>query len=413
MSRIITAFAQLRWVGSQLSRRVGEQRLTQVAGSLTFTTVLSLVPLFAVALALFTAFPLFRQFRDAFEDYLLASLLPPAMSANILNYINQFAAKASRLTAVGGVFLFLGALSVMLTIDAALNQIWRVRRPRPLIQRVLIYWAALTLGPLLLGLSLWASSWLASSSAGLIAQVPLALDVALLIGPILLTAFALSGLFMLVPNRPVRWVDAFVGALLAAVIFELMKIGFAYYVTRFPTYNRIYGAFAVLPLFLLWVYLSWLVLLLGATVAALMPNLRTRPASRRGHSPAEELRLALDLLAELSQQNSEAPAGRTLMALVAGLHAEPERLEAWLERWRTWGWVQRSDEQSGHRWVLLQPLAELPFAPVMEAVLWAGREPAGELPAGLIQLRQAAVGLNLDQAVAQGVQHGIGRLGHE
>ncbi len=390
-----------------------EQRLTQVAGSLTFTTVLSLVPLFAVALALFTAFPLFRQFRDAFEDYLLASLLPPAMSENILNYINQFAAKASRLTAVGGVFLFLGALSVMLTIDTALNQIWRVRRPRPLLHRVLIYWAALTLGPLLLGLSLWASSWLASSSAGLIAQVPLALDLALLLGPILLTALALSGLFMLVPNRPVRWLDAFAGALLAAVIFELMKIGFAYYVTRFPTYNRIYGAFAVLPLFLLWVYLSWLVLLLGATVSALLPSLRTRPAGRRGHAPADELKLAQDLARCLADAMAGQSPGLTITELATRLKADVERVEVWLERFRGWGWVQRGDEQAAHRWVLLKPLSELPFVQLLDAVLWTGRQPTGNLPTGLEHLRHAAAGLTLEQAIAQGIEHGVGRLGHE
>ncbi len=141
-----------------------DKNLTQVAASLTFTTVLGLVPLLAVILSLFTAFPLFSEFRVALEDFLAANLMPYAMSSNIMAYLNEFAAKASGLTAIGSMALIVTSILLIRTIDDAFNSIWQVEHQRPLRQRILVYWAIISLGPILTGASLWASSLVAQQS---------------------------------------------------------------------------------------------------------------------------------------------------------------------------------------------------------------------------------------------------------
>src|SRR5262252_2144624 len=153
-------------------RRARDVRLSQVAGSLTFTTVLSLVPLLAVALAVFSAFPLFAEYRSALEKALVTSLLPEQISNVILRYLREFSAQASRVTAFGLVFLVAAALLMILTVDRVLNDIWQVRYRRPLAQRVLIYWALLTIGPLIFGGSLALTSYLASLSGQVAQKLP-------------------------------------------------------------------------------------------------------------------------------------------------------------------------------------------------------------------------------------------------
>ena len=162
---------RMREVLSFAEARSRDVRMGQVAGSLTFTTMLSVVPLFAVALSLFTAFPLFAHFRGELETFMLKAL-PGQISETVLRYVNEFAAQASRLTAIGVVFLGVTALSMIITVDHVLNDIWRVRDRRPLAQRVLIYWAIISLGPVLIGASLSASSYLWSLSSEAVQQLP-------------------------------------------------------------------------------------------------------------------------------------------------------------------------------------------------------------------------------------------------
>ena len=154
------------------------EKLLQVASSLTFTTVLAIVPMLAVVLSLFTALPVFQEFRVALEDFLANSLMPPSVSDNIMEYLNQFARQASRLTAIGGAFLLVTSLLLIMTIDKAFNDIWHVTRQRPLPQRALVYWAVITLGPVVAGASLWATSFVARESMGLVRDVPEILSMA-------------------------------------------------------------------------------------------------------------------------------------------------------------------------------------------------------------------------------------------
>jgi membrane protein len=334
------------------ARRAADVRLAQVAGSLTFTTVLSLVPLLAVALAVFSAFPLFTEYRVALEKLLLRELLPQQISATILRYLNDFAVKAAGLTTFGLLFLVITALLMILTVDRALNDIWRVRQQRSMMARILVYWALLTLGPLAAGASLSASSYVLSVSAGASAKsgglVRLLLDVA----PFALGGVALAALYVIVPNRKVRWRDALVGGFVASALGELLSQGFAVYI-RAGTVTGVYGAFSAVPLFLLWIYLSWFALLFGAAIAATLPMLRlTRFADER--RAGNRFITAVALLRVLLQARIEgSDDGRLSLAALAravrSFEDQTERLLIELERM---GYVSRLDGAHAGKWLL-------------------------------------------------------------
>lgn len=257
-------------------RRAREERLPQVAGSLAFTTVLAIVPLFAVSFALLTRFPVFRRFETAIEDYLLKSLLPADMSRTVLSTLNRFADNANSLTVLGSLFVAATAIALLLTIENALNQIWGVRTGRPFLKRIGLYALMLAIGPPALGASLWATSYVLSASMGLIGTVPPSARFVLTLGPFVLSTLGFAAMFCFVPNTPVRWRHAVAGGLLAGIAFELGKRGFAAYVMKMPTYKAMYGAFAAFPIFLLWVYFSWLVTLGAALVAANLSGAKPR-----------------------------------------------------------------------------------------------------------------------------------------
>lgn len=261
-------------------RRAREERLAQVAGSLSFTTLLSVAPLLAVSFALFTRFPIFKQLEKAIEEVLLKSLLPAEISRTVLKTLGQFAENASGLTLLGSLFVLATAIAMLLTVENALNHIWEVKRGRPLLKRIGLYLLMFAIGPPVLGASLWATSVVLSASMGLIGTMPPSVQFVLTLGPVLLGAVALTALFYLVPNTKVRRRDAIVGGLLASLAFELGKRGFAAYLIKVPTYKAVYGAFAALPVFLLWVYFSWLVTLTAALVTANLARGKPRPAAR-------------------------------------------------------------------------------------------------------------------------------------
>ena len=198
-------------------QRAAQANTVQLAASLTFTTVLSIVPLLAVVLSLFTAFPLFKEFSDALQAFLSNSLMPPSVSENIMSYLNEFAAQASRLTAIGGGFLVLTVVFLIMSIESAFNAIWRVGRQRRVTQRLLVYWAIITLGPVLTGASLYATAFVARESLGLLANMPVLLEIALKLLPVLIGALAFAALFIVVPNTRVNRGDALLGGLLVGV----------------------------------------------------------------------------------------------------------------------------------------------------------------------------------------------------
>jgi membrane protein len=260
-------------------RRAAQVRLPQVAASLTLTIGLSLAPLVAVTFALFERFPVFRPLEAALEQHLLKHLLPAEISRVVLKVLHQFAANASGMTIVGALFVVAAALMMLVTLEGALNQMWDVKKPRPLLRRLGLYGAMLALGPLLAGAGLWASARVLGASMGLIGTLPPSLAFALDLGPLALCSAGLAIVFRLLPNAPVRWWQAIVGGLLGGIAVEAGKRVFAAYLIHGPTYQSLYGALATLPVFLLWVYFSCLVTLSAALVAAQLG--RAMPARGR------------------------------------------------------------------------------------------------------------------------------------
>ena len=261
-------------------RRAREERVAQAAGSLTFTTLLSVVPFLAVSFALFTRFPIFQRFEKALEEVLLKSLLPADISRTVLKTLRQFAENANGLTWAGSLFVLVTAITMLLTVENALNRIWRIKKARPLFKRVALYALMLAIGPPALGASLWATSVVLSASMGWIGTLPPSMQFVLNLGPVLFGAVALASLFYFVPNTKVRRRDAIAGGLLASIGFELGKRGFAAYLVKVPTYKAVYGAFAAFPVFLLWVYFSWFVTLTAAIITANIARASARPGRR-------------------------------------------------------------------------------------------------------------------------------------
>lgn len=353
-ARLLQALQDWPWLETlrTLRLRFREDRLGLTAGSLTFTTLISLVPLVTVALALFSAFPMFSSFQDALQKYFLQSLVPDGIAKPVLNALTQFAGKANRLGTAGLVLLVLTAIALMLTIDRTLNAIWRVRTPRPIAQRVLVYWAAITLGPLVLGVSLSATSYALSASRGLVGALPG--GVSLLLGTIefVLLVGGVAGLFRYVPNTQVRWRHALAGGLFVAVGFDVAQRLLGWYLRSVPTYAVVYGAFATVPIFLVWLYLGWVIVLLGAVIAAYAPSLQMRVV-RWPDTPGARLRLAVAVLKELGAAREQDARGRSLMEIAESLRTDPLQVEPILDLLVALDWAGRLDEAGDARHVLL------------------------------------------------------------
>jgi membrane protein len=326
-------------LGGIVVRRFNEDRCMQIASSLTFTSLLAIVPMVTIAVTVIAAFPVFGGVTAALQTFILQNLVPES-AASIGTYTRQFSANAAKLTAVGIAFLVVTSIMLLLTIDRAFNDIWRIKRPRPVVQRVLVYWTLITVGPVLMGASLTLTSWLVGQAVGLVRGLPGAGVVLLSLAPIALTAIALSLLYIAMPNRRIAPRDALIGGILAGVVFELMKRGFAIYLSYFPTYTLVYGAFATVPVFLLWIYLSWLVVIFGAVVVAALPEWRDA-AGQRQPVPGSDFFDALQILKILWRgHHSGAPV--TLAQLLAAATVRIENVERILETMVAAGWVRRT-----------------------------------------------------------------------
>jgi membrane protein len=355
-----------------LRERFREDRLGLTASSLTFTTTIALVPFFTVALAIFTAFPMFAKFQDVLQKWLIASLVPDNIARQVLGYLNQFAGKASKLGSVGLAALLVTALALIFTIDRTLNSIWRVRTLRPLGQRLLIYWSAVTLGPLILGVSVTITSYAVSASQGLVMGLPGGVGLLLDIVQYLMVAAGMAAMFHYVPNTQVRWGHAWMGGLFVSTGLEVAKRLLAVYLSMVPGYSMVYGAFATLPILLVWIYLAWVIVLLGATLTAHVPSL-IAGLPRRRLGPGVRFQLALELLQTLHHARLHGTPGRTLPQLSADLDADALELEPVLATLCTMDWVGLLQEEHGQshesRWVLLVEPSLTPLAALVSAFL--------------------------------------------
>ena len=247
------------------------------ASALAYTSLISFVPLMAVSLSIFSAFPAFDNISTQMQDFAFENFVPTSGKV-VQEYLLEFSNKAKRLTGVGIIFLVITSILLMSTIERALNSIWQVSENRNLIERFTIYWSVLTVGPLLMGMAMVVTSYIVS--------IPFITETASLISrklgflrlvPFSMETIAFVLLYIIVPNIKVAFRDALPGGMVAAVLFEIAKSGFAWYITRFPTYETIYGALSVIPIFLIWVYLSWIVALIGAEITHFLFILRTSP----------------------------------------------------------------------------------------------------------------------------------------
>ncbi|RDU95607.1 YihY family inner membrane protein [Trinickia dinghuensis] len=334
------------------AKRSGEDRIAQVAGSLTFTTMLAIVPLATVAFALFTAFPIFAQFQVSLQTFLAQHLMPDQINSQIFKYLNLFASKAKGLTTAGMIVLFVTSVMTMMTVESAFNVIWRVAKPRPFAQRVLVYWAIVTLGPLLIGVSLSISSYLFGSSLMANRHVPVLLEWVLTGTALPLTALAFALLYVYLPNCAVQWRDAVVGGLAAAIAFEFAKRGFGFYVRRMPTYAAVYGAFALVPLFLLWVYLCWFITLAGATLVSALPAIRAGEFYRRRYAGSDLLD-ALEMLVRLDEAREAGRPGLTPMELARMVRCDLDTVTRLLGKLARREWITRLADDNAQRFVLI------------------------------------------------------------
>jgi membrane protein len=271
----------------RVARRMRAIGLARTAASLAFTTLLALVPLATVALTFVARFPGFQRWLDTLEGFLLKHMLPESANAVVHQYVGEFTEKAAGLTGISIVLIAVTATMATANIEREINAIWGIDRPRPLGRRIVVYALGLTAGPVLVGASLSLTTWLITESLAAVPMRESLADMVLTPLPLLFSTVALTLLYAIVPARPVAWRHALIGAAAAALAFEAAKHGFAFYLTQVPTYQLVYGALAALPLFLVWIYLCWLIVLAGAAITATLAESDRAgvPEHRRRHLP--------------------------------------------------------------------------------------------------------------------------------
>jgi membrane protein len=292
----------LRWwrFTAYVVKRFQDDGGLRTASALTYTSLLSVVPLLTVSLVILSGFGAFDDMKSQVQDTLLDFFVPQT-AGQIGDYISQFLANAQKLTAPGVIGLGVTALLTLATIESTFNRIWRATKPRPWPMRLLAFWAVLTLGPLLLGISLSVSA----EVQNLTDQIPIGGGLAR--GGRVLIQFGLqwaafSALYLVIPAVGVRFMHALVGGAVASVLFSVLKLGFGVFVASADNYRTIYGALAAIPIFLLWLYSFWTLLLIGAHIAAALPErLLTRAEPADQTAPEIRLRMALLLLHRLWQ----------------------------------------------------------------------------------------------------------------
>ena len=374
LQRFLTACRRFPWLTlfRTLHQRFREDRLGQTAGSLTFTTTIALVPLFTVALAVFTVFPMFGQFQNVLQRWLIESLVPDSISRQVLGYLTQFSSKASRLGVVGVLFLLVSAITLVFTIDRSLNAIWRVRTRRPWAQRVLLYWAAITLGPLLMAASVVMMSYVVSVSRGVVSAMPSQLHVLLDGLEFLLLIGGVSALYKYVPYVHVPWRHALLGGTLVTLVTELARRLLTLYLASMPAYSTIYGAFATLPILLIWIYTAWVIVLAGAVFVANLHSL-LGGRLRQGDTPGWPFQLALETLQRLVLARDSRERGVSLEDLGHDLQVDPLDLERVLATLVDLDWVGQLKEEGvrSPRYVLLARPEATPLAPLMHRLMWS------------------------------------------
>lgn len=369
----LRAFAHFLW------RRFRDDKCFETAGALSYTTLFGTVPLLAAVFAIMSMFPAFAPLRDTLSNFIFSNFVPGA-GQTVQGYLLQFADNASRLTVLGILVLVVTALMMMASIEDRLNRIWRVPAKRKGSSRLLMYWAALTLGPLLIVLAVAASSWMFAQPFLHVAERGSAfgLDVIRLL-PFLITWFALTLMYALVPNTRVRWRDALGGALGAALLFELARHVFTLYVSSFANYRAIYGALAAIPMFLIWIYVSWVIALLGASFTAALTAFEYRAQEDLLPDGCEFVGL-LRVLQYFAQAQLDGKSVGEAALLQRERFLTADLLDRYLGDLRTAELIQRNESDD---WVLVRDLESV----YLDDLFRIGRY---RLPADAVSLEAAA-----------------------
>ena len=262
-------------LGKEIWERNRGQNLKQVAASLAFTTTLALVPMLTVASILIGYLPSVIRIKYAFQGWLLDTYMPGGLNQQVFNYLDQFSSQAKGLTLMGLFGLVITTIMTMAVIESAFNQIFRVSKKRPIFKKVAIYSAATILGPILLGVGTYLSGLLFSAAEGWTEALSFGLSLVATVVPVVLAMAVFSVVYKILPYSEVQWGDAFSGAVFAAMAFEIMKFGFGLFLTNVAFYKTVYGAFAIFPLALTWIYLTWWITLAGAVLVANLPSIRS------------------------------------------------------------------------------------------------------------------------------------------
>lgn len=336
-------------------RQFNDTRGMQTASSLAYTTLLSIVPLLAVMFGLFGKIPLLQGVSTAIQEFMFANFVPQ-FGETLQGYLGKFSTNASSLTFSGSMILVLIALMLMATIENAFNRIWFVTRKRSPVSRLLVYWAVLTMGPLLIGIGMASTSYILSLPVLNELDSTLNLSARLIsFLPFLTTSIAFSLIYILIPNCFVIKKNAFISGILAAVLFELAKYGFGIYVRTMTSYQNIYGAVAIIPLFLIWIYLSWIIVLFGAYMSFCLTSFRLQDEIENRSKGGWRFMDALRVLSYLYQAQRTGFTVSIPDLRRDALKLPHYQLTALLETLEHAGWVNQS---SNGQWLLSRDMTE-------------------------------------------------------
>lgn len=340
-------------------RRFSEDECMGMAASLSYTSLLAVVPMTAIGFAILAAFPAFEGVRERIQDLVFNNFMPSS-AANVRDHFDQFVGNAGSMTTVGIIGLTVTAILLLFTIEKAFNVIFRVARQRSVLPRLLVFWALMTLGPVMAGTSLFMSTYFFAVTELVNVQkyaIPIYSEFGRYLLPTVIMIGALTLSYIVIPNRPVSLKAALTGGTIAGLLFSLLRRGFGLFMASVPTYETIYGALAAIPLMLIWGYLCWAVVLFGAVITASYGEWRWSKGNPVGNKPepGRILFATCHVLALLLDANQRGQ-GVTRWTLMRELHIGEEALDKLLNYLRKLGLIVHATRGG---WVLSRDLASL------------------------------------------------------